>query len=106
MNVLEYIYDIVLQTPLGEKKGIVSLDINNARVCGCLSILGKENAFTGDIDINGRCNLNGYIETIVSTFQYTAEGYINNEIINLTLYGRQEVFHISGTASRNLKEGE
>lgn len=102
---LEYTYHIVMQTPLGEKKGIIHLNINIDRVTGCLNILGKENVFTGEIDIDGKCNLNGSIETIVSTFTYAAEGYIDKETINLTLYGSKDVFNVSGTALKNLKEG-
>lgn len=103
---LEYTYHIVMQTPLGEKKGTVHLNINIDRVSGRLNILGKENVFTGEIDIDGKCNLNGSIKTIVSTFEYTAEGYIHKESINLTLYGRKDVFYVSGTALKNLKEGD
>ncbi len=102
----EYTYDIMMQTPLGKKKGVVNLNVNINRIYGTLNILGKENVFTGEIDIGGKCNLNGSIETIVSTFKYTAEGYINKEKISLTLHGRQDVFTIRGTALRNLKEGD
>lgn len=106
MIVFEYTYDTVMQTPLGEKKGTIHLNINNGRVSGCLNILGKENVFIGETSIDGKCNLSGSIVTIVSTFEYTAQGSINKETINLTLYGRQDVFSISGTASKNLKEGD
>lgn len=103
---MEYTYNIVMQTPLGEKKGILHLKINNEKVSGLLDILGKENLFTGEIDSDRRAILNGSIETIVSTFKYTAKGYIHEDTINLTLYGRQGAFNISGTALRNLKEGD
>ena len=103
---LEYTYDIVMQTPLGKKRGILYFNMDNEMVSGSLNVLGKENLFIGEMDIDGKFNLNGAIETIVSTFEYTAEGYIHEETINLTLYGRQAVFNISGTALRNLKEGD
>ena len=102
----EYTYSIVMQTPLGEKSGILHLNINNERASGWLNVLGKKNLFTGEIDHDRKVILRGSIETIVSTVEYTAKGYIHDEAINLNLYGRQAVFNISGTALRNLKEGD
>lgn len=101
MVVFEYTYDIVMQTSFGERDGAVHLNIDNNRVDGCLNILGKENVFIGEISIDGKCILSGSIETIVSTFEYTAEGYMDKKIINLTLYVGEYVFNISGTTLKN-----
>ncbi len=100
-NVLEYTYDIVMNTPLGDKKGIIYLKVDIDRVSGSLNILGKVNNFTGEIYTNGKCHINGTIKTIVSTFEYTAKGYISDETIELSLYGRRNVFNIRGISREN-----
>lgn len=97
----EYTYNIVMQTPLGERDGTIHLNIHNNRVDGCLNILGKENVFIGEISIDGKCILSGSIETIVSTSEYTAEGYMDKKTINLTLYVGEYVFNLSGTTLKN-----
>lgn len=51
----EYIYDVVLKTQLGLKRGIMSLHIEQENINGYLDILQHSEPFNGEIDITGDC---------------------------------------------------
>ena len=103
---LEYSYDIVMQTPLGDKKGRMDLKTSLDRLSGHIYIMGRKNEFAGKVDGQGNCSISGSILSIVSSLDYSAKGRLSKEEIELTLYGRQAVFHIKGRALEDLEEGD
>lgn len=102
-KVLEYVYMVIMHTPLGRKQGAMLLTIHGNKIDGLLDILGNKNAVRGEIDDNGVCKLFGYIKTLVRKIEYTAIGRADESEINLTLQDERNIFHLYGTANTSLK---
>ena len=94
----EYIYNVSLKTQLGMKNGIMHLYIENGKVGGYLDILKHSEPLIGNISLTGDCTLHGKIKTLVRFIQYTATGYIDQNIVRLVLNSNKEQFEMTGTA--------
>lgn len=94
----EYIYDVVLKTQLGLKRGIMSLHIEQENINGYLDILQHSEPFNGEIDITGDCILQGKFKTLIRFIEYTARGHIDKSNVQLVLQSTGEQFVMTGTA--------
>ncbi|MGN1315853.1 MAG: hypothetical protein ACI4VW_02210 [Acutalibacteraceae bacterium] len=78
-----YEYSIEMTVPLGKRRGILELNINDKIAEGFLTM------FTNKLPINngycccGRISFVGEMQTLRSTFKYTAEGILNKSRIDL-----------------------
>lgn len=93
-----FLYEIIMQTPLGEKHGIMQIEICQSKVSGYIEILKNKESFQGQIDENGVCLLYGRIVTLVQKINFTAFGIANEKEVNLVLHGegQNDTFHITG----------
>lgn len=87
------IYDVRLSTPVGKRKGIMTVHKENGRVHGTLDILGHNESFDGCVSKEGSCIITGTVKTLMRTINYIASGYINDSSLSLTVTDRN-----SGTA--------
>lgn len=109
----EHNYKIFLETPLGSRKGVMHLYIDNAKVNGYLDLLGQRQPISGEINEDGNCSLSGRLKTLVSEFSYKATGYINDVSVDLIIVGGQNSFikrersllHMTGQAYYDIKKG-
>ena len=95
---LTYSYKIVMQTPLGPRKGSLYLEISENKVTGYLGLLGNRNSFSGKIDRKGCCKIHGQIITLMRTIEYTGTGHADENSVELTLQGVRDIFYLKGTA--------
>lgn len=93
------LYQIVMQTPLGQKQGQLQLEVQENKVFGYLDILGYTQPIHGRIEADGSCQLEGHIVTLMRTFPFIADGWVTDDSISLTLRGDRNVFRIKGTAA-------
>ena len=97
------IYDILLYTPLGKKKGELKAKIENGKLNGTLSLLGYTEPIEGSVDEKGNCTLKGKIVSLMKSIDFTADGTIDYEGIRLALKGDAGYYEIMGQLQ---KQGE
>lgn len=87
------VYDVRLGTPVGKRKGIMTVHIDGGRVYGVLDILGHSESFDGSISREGSCIITGIVKTLMRTVNYIASGFIKDSELSLTVTDR-----VAGTA--------
>ena len=97
------IYDILLYTPLGKKKGELKAKIENGKLNSTLSLLGHTEPIEGSVDKKGNCTLKGKIVSLMKSIDFTADGTIDYEGIRLALKGDAGYYEIMGQLR---KQGE
>lgn len=92
-NPVTMIYDVRLSTPVGKRKGIMTVHKEHGRVYGTLDILGHSESFEGCLSSEGSCIITGTVKTLMRTINYIASGFINDSELSLTVTDKN-----SGTA--------
>lgn len=90
-----YLFRILLETQIGKKSGVLSLSVCQNKIEGYLNILGRKQ-FVHGVLTNDGCLLSGQLKTLISVFDYTAEGYFNDQFITLTLCYKHGLLHLTG----------
>lgn len=90
------IYDILMNTPLGQKKGELKAKIENGRLTGFLSLFGNTELIEGTVDEKGNCSLKGRFITLMKSVDFTADGTIDRDIMRLALKGERGHYEITG----------
>ncbi len=90
------IYDIILNTPIGKKTGELKAKIENGKLHGTLSLLGRTEEIHGTVDDNGKCSLKGKFVTLLKTIDFTADGTINWDGIRLNVMGGGTMYDMIG----------
>ncbi len=91
-------YEVVLDTPLGKRKGTLELTIENGKIEGVLVLFQNQEKVNGEIDESGHCTLRGRFSTLMNKFYYEAEGFIRENSLQLTLCGGKSIFQMEGHA--------
>ncbi len=107
---MEREYTICLHTPLGKRHGKLCAKIDGRNVIGWLSMLNYTLPFSGIVQENGECVLNGTFLALVRTVSRlargrisdtavdTAKGRISDTKVDLELNGDRNRFLLSGSA--------
>ncbi|MGN1191391.1 MAG: hypothetical protein ACI4S0_01860 [Dorea sp.] len=90
-------YNILMETPIGDRPGTMEVQIEYGQVNGCLNVLEHSETFEGEIDEQGNCCISGKIITLLNTIPYTATGRIETDTLELALKGKKNIFNITGT---------
>ena len=101
------LYDVSLETPLGQRRGQAALEIRGTHVQGELTLMNHTEALSGEIAPDGSCHLVGNLTTLLRRIPYTAEGTITRNRVALTVKEKRNVFSLVGTAiseERNEKD--
>lgn len=102
-NIKSCQYEIVLSTPIGDKKGILTVNIVHDRIEGNLIVMKNENYYCGRIKPDGSCEISGRIRTLIGVVDYHGEGYIAEQTVTLVLNTGKRKFVVSG---KTLKKEE
>lgn len=97
------IYDILLNTPLGKKSGELSVNMENGKLLGFLSLLGHTEPIEGTIDKNGNCLFQGKVVTLLNTICFMADGIIKDDVLSLKIKSDSSIYEMKGTL-RNRRE--
>lgn len=89
-------YDIRMRTPLGIKRGSMTVQRSGHTICGELNILKHSEPFLGIIGDDGECALEGKIVTLIRTFNYRATGKIGNDGLKLLVTDGKNILEITG----------
>ncbi|MGN1018729.1 MAG: hypothetical protein ACI4O7_00010 [Aristaeellaceae bacterium] len=91
-----YCYAITMETPLGDRRGQLSLDCEHGICQGVMTLLGTRSSITGTLEPGGKCELRGLLCTLLQTIPYTAAGMLNPERLSLTLRAGSRCFRLDG----------
>ncbi len=97
---MEYTYDVVMKTQLGNRKGKLYVRRTQEKINGCLTILGHENPVVGAVAEDGAYALKGELITLVRTIPFLAQGYVDEKVVSLTLYCPNNTFYMTGMATK------
>ena len=78
-------YSITLGTPIGKRSGTMTVDIHEGKVCGSLQLLQNTEAFSGVIDGQGNCEIDGTLVTLLRELPYHAVGRITETEIRMEM---------------------
>ena len=59
------IYDVILETSIGERHGKMDVSIRDKSIKGILRILKGEEPFEGIVDASGQCRISGNLSTLM-----------------------------------------
>lgn len=90
------IYDILMHTPIGKRKGELKAKIENGKLIGFLTLFGNTEPIEGTVDESGKCSLKGKFITLIKSVDFTADGTINPDIIRLAVKGDCRCYEIMG----------
>lgn len=90
------IYDVLLHTPMGKKKGELKAKIENGKLTGFLSLLGHTEPIHGTVDENGGCSLKGKFITLMKSVDFTADGTIDYDTLRLAVKGDCSYYEMMG----------
>ena len=94
---MEYTYEVTLDAPLGKKRGILVLNAIAGDCRGVLSLMSYSNPVRGSVDAGGACMLMGRMRTLMRNLPITAEGRIDPESLELTLYLGGQSYALHGS---------
>lgn len=72
-------YQISLHTPLGTRKGTLTMSISGQHIDGILYILNEQSTFSGIVLPDGTCQISGNLKTLVSTIPFQGKGRKNEK---------------------------
>lgn len=70
---IKLLYEIEMQTLIGIKHGTMYAEILHDEVKGFLNLMKQSTAFCGNIDINGKCKIQGKIISLTKTIPYQVQ---------------------------------
>ncbi len=89
-------YNITMKTPLGIRYGTMTFVRKGSSVFGQIDILKCTEEYNGSVDSEGICHLKGCLTSPVRRIPFTAEGRIDEKIIDLIITEERNVFHMTG----------
>lgn len=95
----EYRYEVVMETPLGPKRGSLCLQVAGTQIRGVMTMLGRRESVCGECIGEKNCRLHGRMITRMRAVDYTAEGTFDSSHIALTVQEARNTFIVRGTAS-------
>ena len=90
-------FQIVMQTPIGERCGTMTVEWKGEEICGYMELLGHTEPFTGCIDESGSCRIEGRLISLTRTIPYVAVGTISPAALSLSLQEERNIFEVYGT---------
>ena len=97
-------YNVRMYTPLGAKKGTLTVERKESQLKGFLNILGHKEPFEGIVDKMGNCRITGLYITLLREVSYVATGKISSSSVHLQVKGQRNVFELSGNSCRESEE--
>ena len=97
------LYDIRMHTPLGDRCGQMRVQVQDGRIWGEVSLLGRTQAIDGTVSADGHVEFQGTLVTLLNIIDYRATGMMNGNALLLSLEGQGQTFAVTGTLRREAK---
>lgn len=92
---MKNVYDVVLETAVGNRSGTMDVYIDCNLISGVLHILKHSEPFAGKVDHAGKCRIKGNLSTLMRRIPYFAVGTITDQV-DLELNCGKETFRLVG----------
>ncbi len=104
----KYTYSIILDTPMGLKKGtlIRYTEESSNSESGYIEILDEKNPYLANVEPNGKCYISGTLKTLVSSYDFHGDGYIYPHKLEITLYDGKTRLLMQGIIKEVICENE
>lgn len=89
-------YAIVLQSPMGPKKGNLSLSITGIQVDACLECTGKRHFLSGEISTTGKLSLKGMFQSPLGEGPFSIIGLMKDNLLNASFRRNGECYALTG----------
>lgn len=98
-------YRINMKTPLGERKGTLTVEKNGELLSGYLDILRHREPFAGTVDETGNCRIAGVFITLIRRVSYVATGRISDASLCLQVKEGRNTFELQGEVCSESEAG-
>ena len=89
-------FRIVMKTSIGERCGTMTAEWEEGILRGIMTILEQTNAFSGKIDEDGNCCMEGQMVSPVRTIPYIAIGILTLAKLQLSIQEGRNIFELIG----------
>lgn len=89
-------FRIVMKTSIGERCGTVTAEWEDGKLHGIMEILEQTNVFSGQIDKDGNCCIEGEMKSLVRNIPYVAVGTFSSSGLYLSLQEGINIFEVVG----------
>ncbi|NLC88224.1 MAG: hypothetical protein GX682_05605 [Clostridiaceae bacterium] len=93
---MDGIYEIVMNTPMGNMNGKVTLKSNGDNLNGVLEIMGMKNNLTGGKVKGNQCYFKGNMKNNAINIEYEIMGQLSNNILNIFAKTNMGEFKLQG----------
>ena len=90
-------YNIIMKTPMGLKKGNVTLNAEGNSISGSLEILGKINTFENGTTDGKQCTFSGNLQTAMGKIAYVVEGTVEGDTLTAISKTKKGDMQITGS---------
>lgn len=91
------LYDIQMCTPLGNRRGQLRAKVQDGKLQGDLSLLGRTQPIDGTVHTDGTWEFQGKLVTLRNIIDYRATGKEAGKILRLSLEGKGQSYAVTGT---------
>lgn len=93
-------YGIMMQTPIGQVRGVLTLKTNGEQLSGILKAMGKQHPFSGGNVQGEACAFSSVFQTPLGTIPLSVKGTVHGDIFRAT--ARTQWGMITATGKRVL----
>lgn len=102
-----YQYHITLEVPLGNRHGVLQIQVQDNTISGGLYLLGGCFSVFGTTVETGKCQIHGKFCSPKQEYLYQAEGFYDAEQIFLWLHLGYRIFRLIGYGTKQIvQKGE
>ncbi len=93
---MERRFKITMHVPLGLRAGTLRFTQESTSVYGVMDILGCKSIFSGTLSEEGAAYLEGFMNSPVRSFPFTAKGTILASHLTLAIQGQRHLLSVTG----------
>ena len=97
------LFDIRMHTPLGDRCGQLRAKVQNGKLQGELSLLGRTQPIDGIVSADGLWEFQGTLITLLNRIHYCATGTVSENVLRLSLQGNGQTYAVTGTLREEAK---
>lgn len=90
-------YAVKMKTPMGLKKGELSLKSEGGTLSGAMTVLGKTQAFENGTTLGDTFCFSGTLKTAIALLNYTCEGNVEGDTLTASVKTQKGEFALQGS---------
>lgn len=90
-------YAVKMKTPMGLKKGELTLKSMDEKLSGTMTVLGKTQTFENGTTQGDAFCFSGTLKTAITLLNYTCEGTVNGDALTASVKTQKGEFALQGS---------